>query len=526
MSEHLDESKIFKSLASSARINILKALEKQPLNYTELMRVAGMDKKTGSGKFAHHLRMLFSSGLVRINEESKLYELTPKGEQVVQMLKEMRSTVFESKRMKVRRSNLVLEDFDRNRISKVLVEEAGMPAKTADKIARAVEERLEELKIDGLTSSLIREVVNAYLIEQGLTEYRNRLIRLGLPIADIDKLLEDSSQHASFSSLTSNVASAVFKEYVLSKILPPDIAGRYFSGQLDFEGLDTWAFSVYSRIYYEGEIKSVLHEIDAVEAETVFKDPDFEDRHLGLVLDCITLKKKTPCLFFSQGFFEGKTSDVKARVLVPYEKLHPASLEEIQLIITAGPATSEGHPFNQSSAIMGKASVNLVGLFLYSSGAEKKFWDELRSCFEAVHTAFENKSRYLERFWRLENKQFIVSMAGVEELVSKAGFTRSELVSRAAAECKRIGDDFTMLLASKSSDKAVERFKKTDIHIHGVREVERIAENKPYSVNVKCSKASEARELAKFFIGGLVAKLPAAEAKHLADLKPLAALTL
>ncbi|MEM4573229.1 MAG: ATP cone domain-containing protein [Candidatus Caldarchaeum sp.] len=524
MSDSFDELKIFKSLASPARINILKALEKQPLNYTELMRVAGMDKKTGSGKFAHHLRMLFATGLVRINGESKLYELTPKGNQVVRMLKEMRSFVLESKVMKVKRSNLVLEDFDRNKISKVLIEEAGMPAKTADKIARAVEERLEELKIDGLTSSLIRELVNVYLVEQGMTEYRNRLIRLGLPIADLDKLLEENSTKASFSTLTSNVASAVFKEYVLSKMLPQEIAARYYSGQIDFEGLETWAFSVYSRIYFEDELKSAVREMDAVEVETVFKDPDLEDCNLSWIIECLSFRGKIPTLYFS-GDVSLVGLAVRARVLASYEKIIKPAQREVQLILNTGPTTSDGHPFDGSSAIIGKASINLVNVFLNAAGMERKFWDELAACIESIYTAFLRKNSYIGKFWRVENKQFIISMVGVEEIFSKTGISRSELFAETSSECRSISEDITMLLASKSSEKAAERFKRTDIHLYGVRQVEHLAENRHYSINVSCSKASEARDLTKFFNGGLLVKLPFTEAEQLKDLKPLAVLT-
>ncbi|MEM4495628.1 MAG: helix-turn-helix domain-containing protein, partial [Candidatus Caldarchaeum sp.] len=190
MSEAIDDAKIFKSLASPNRINILRQLEKSSLNYTELMHVLGMDKKSDAGKFAHHLKMLYAAGLITVNRHTKSYELTTKGAQVLKILNEMRERI--SQRIKVRRSDMFLEDFDRNKIARVLVEEASMPPKAADKIVKLFEEKLEELKLGELSAPLIREMVNALLVEHGLLEHRNKLARLGMPVADVDRMLSEN----------------------------------------------------------------------------------------------------------------------------------------------------------------------------------------------------------------------------------------------------------------------------------------------------------------------------------------------
>jgi anaerobic ribonucleoside-triphosphate reductase len=94
-----------------------------------------------------------------------------------------------------------MEQFDRNRIAQVLVEEAGVPPKVADKLARLAEEKLEALKIQYLTAPLIRELVNVLLIDQGLEEYRHRLSRLGMPVYDVEKLLRKAAERRDFLTL-------------------------------------------------------------------------------------------------------------------------------------------------------------------------------------------------------------------------------------------------------------------------------------------------------------------------------------
>ncbi|MDJ0271234.1 MAG: helix-turn-helix domain-containing protein, partial [Aigarchaeota archaeon] len=282
MSEAIDDAKIFKSLASPNRLSILRKLEKSPLNYTELMHVLGMNKKSDAGKFAHHLKMLYAAGLITLNRQTKNYELTTKGVQVLKILSEIRSSI--SQRIKVRRSDMVLEDFDRNKITRVLVEEASMPPKTADKIVKLFEEKLEELKLGELSAPLIRDMVNALLVEHGLMEHRNKLARLGMPIADVDKLLSENHRQRNFMSLITTASGAVFREYVFHKILPSEAARLYLVGAVDFEGLETWGFSVYSRLYTPDMLRTVLSELGGVEAEVVLRDPDIDENMLMLLL--------------------------------------------------------------------------------------------------------------------------------------------------------------------------------------------------------------------------------------------------
>jgi hypothetical protein len=59
----------------------------------------------------------------------------------------------------------------------------------AEKISREVEEQIIASKISLVTAPLVRELVDAKLIEKGLEEARKMHTRLGVPLYDVDQLI-------------------------------------------------------------------------------------------------------------------------------------------------------------------------------------------------------------------------------------------------------------------------------------------------------------------------------------------------
>ena len=64
-----------------------------------------------------------------------------------------------------------------------------MPVEIAQKIASETEARVYKFQTAYLTAPLIREIVNSILVEHGYEEYRHKLTRLGLPVADVAELI-------------------------------------------------------------------------------------------------------------------------------------------------------------------------------------------------------------------------------------------------------------------------------------------------------------------------------------------------
>ncbi|MCK4884071.1 MAG: hypothetical protein KAS30_04320, partial [Candidatus Diapherotrites archaeon] len=96
--------------------------------------------------------------------------------------------------IKVRTNNMEIEPFDRDRIAESLTRETGLSIDLANQISSSVEEELQQLKLDFVSSPLIRELVDSKLLESGLEEARLNYTRLGMPIYDVDKLINAGSK--------------------------------------------------------------------------------------------------------------------------------------------------------------------------------------------------------------------------------------------------------------------------------------------------------------------------------------------
>lgn len=238
--------KVLKAISSSTRLKALNTLfDKGPLTYTDLMKILKLSPSRDAGRFAYHLRFLLNADLIEPDVEAKKYRLTDLGRTMVTTTEGIEQRFFKRKRMLVRTSRLAMEEFDRNKIAEALIKEANVPAEQAQKIARETEERLSEFKTKYLTAPLIRELVNAILIEKGLEEYRHKLTRLGLPVYDVTQLIKAvGTKQQSVEAVHKAAGDAVIEEYTLLNVLPRDIADAHLSGTLHLNNLGCWILKV------------------------------------------------------------------------------------------------------------------------------------------------------------------------------------------------------------------------------------------------------------------------------------------
>ncbi len=89
----------------------------------------------------------------------------------------------------VRTSSEDLAGWNRQKIVDALVRETYIDVDTAEQISREVQEIISS-KITWVTAPLIRELVNAKLIERGLEKARKMHTRLGVPLYDVDQLIQ------------------------------------------------------------------------------------------------------------------------------------------------------------------------------------------------------------------------------------------------------------------------------------------------------------------------------------------------
>ncbi|MEM3578274.1 MAG: anaerobic ribonucleoside-triphosphate reductase [Candidatus Bathyarchaeia archaeon] len=234
--------KVLKAVSSPVRLQILNLLfDKGSLSYTELMSALKMSPSRDAGRFAYHLKFLLKADLVEADVESKKYCLTDLGKMVLDVAERIEKRAIKPRGLVVRTSRLALEEFDANKIANSLVKEAKMPDDLAQKIAKEAEKRLLKSKTKYLTAPLVREFVNAILIEKGLEEYRHRLTRLGLPVYDVTNLIESKSKGSQkTASIHESAGAVVFEEYMLLHVFPRDIADAHLSGALHIKSLSSW----------------------------------------------------------------------------------------------------------------------------------------------------------------------------------------------------------------------------------------------------------------------------------------------
>jgi anaerobic ribonucleoside-triphosphate reductase len=234
--------RVLKAVSSPLRLQILNLLfDMGPLSYTELMSSLKMNPSRDAGRFAYHLKFLLKADLIEADVETRKYGLTELGKMVIDVADRIEKNASQPKSMLVRASRFALEEFDSNKIAGSLIREAKMPAELAQKVAKEAEKRLLKSKIKYLTAPLVREVVNAILIEKGLEEYRHKLTRLGLPVHEVTLLVEARSPTLQDAeSIRTTVGDAVLREYMLLKTLPRDISDAHLAGLLHVSGLDSW----------------------------------------------------------------------------------------------------------------------------------------------------------------------------------------------------------------------------------------------------------------------------------------------
>jgi ribonucleoside-triphosphate reductase len=230
--------KILKAIGSPLRLQILNLLfDKGPLSYTELMNNLKMNPSRDAGRFAYHLKFLLKADLIEAIVDQKKYGLTDLGKMVIDAADRIDKKATKTKNTLIRASRSAIEEFDANKIANALIKEAKMPPEQAQKIAKEAETQLLKSKTKYLTTPLVRELVNAILIEKGLEEYRNKLTRLGIPVHDVTNLLHT---HRQPTSPLEAAGETVFKEYTLLNTLPRDIADAHLSGALHINNLSTW----------------------------------------------------------------------------------------------------------------------------------------------------------------------------------------------------------------------------------------------------------------------------------------------
>ena len=144
--------------------------------------------------------------------------------------------------MFVRLSDDKLRNWDRARIVDVLLQETKIDRGTAEIIGREVEDFIQNSKIKYVSAPLVREIVNAKLIERGLEEERRMHTRLGMPIHDVRQLiLQQNKENANIphgpEATNLTLAENIKKEFAFLDVFDQDIGDAHMAGDIHLHDL-------------------------------------------------------------------------------------------------------------------------------------------------------------------------------------------------------------------------------------------------------------------------------------------------
>ncbi len=142
----------------------------------------------------------------------------------------------------VRTSREDITGWDRRKIVDALVREAGVDLDTAEEISREVEDRIASSGIDILTASLIRELVDARLIERGMKKAMKLHARLGFPLYDVGQLIlyhnkENANIPHSPEGTNLTLAQGIKKEFAILNVFSEDVGYAHMGGDIHIHNL-------------------------------------------------------------------------------------------------------------------------------------------------------------------------------------------------------------------------------------------------------------------------------------------------
>ena len=235
---------IFSIMASPSRLAILRILSSRGMmTYSDLKDTAGFGSKKESGKFAYHLRKLSRQSLVSLNKSEKRYTLTNLGKLVLSLAKQIEErSIVESGKLYVRSTSDAIDEFQAHRITQSLAREGGLSPDLAEKVTEEVESRVYRIQPTYITGSLVRDMANAVLLEQGHEEYRSKLARFGMPAYDVQDMLSNIDRiDRGTEGIMAGAGGRVLAERLLTGVLPKDVADQHYSGDLHIEDPGLWS---------------------------------------------------------------------------------------------------------------------------------------------------------------------------------------------------------------------------------------------------------------------------------------------
>ncbi|MBW1709346.1 MAG: anaerobic ribonucleoside-triphosphate reductase [Deltaproteobacteria bacterium] len=142
----------------------------------------------------------------------------------------------------VRSSDDDLKGWNRQRIVDALLRETMIDKDTADLVGQEVETFIRKTKIKFVSAPLIRELVNAKLIELGLEKERRMHTRLGMPVHDVKQLImQQNKENANIphgpEATNLTLAENIKKEFAFLNVFNQEVGDAHMAGDIHLHDL-------------------------------------------------------------------------------------------------------------------------------------------------------------------------------------------------------------------------------------------------------------------------------------------------
>jgi len=137
--------------------------------------------------------------------------------------------------IEVLRSDGTAERWDKNKILSSLLRETNISKDAATIVTREVEKLIKTMDLRTIPAPLIRELVNAKLIEYGLTEVRRYYTRVGVPVYDTQNIIINESSPKKSSEV---LARRIKGEFSLVRLYSSSVVSAYHRKVLHINGID------------------------------------------------------------------------------------------------------------------------------------------------------------------------------------------------------------------------------------------------------------------------------------------------
>jgi len=509
---------ILDSISSPIRLKILRNLSRKEMGYSELMEELGLERDRDAGKFSYHLKKLLNAELIEVDQRSRKYSLSRRGEIILEHLRKLERDLGERRMMIVRRSDQLIEPFDKSKITKALVREAKLTPRLAEEVASIAERKLLDLKIDYLTAPLIRELVNSILLDKGLERYRHMLTRVGMPVYDVSRILKRFMELKDYRFFLERSSGSIIREYTILNMLPRDVAEEHLSGRIDIYPISSWLIGLFARRYgFEGgEMADLLAEIlcsslsirrevmiefhAGVKPEMLVKILSTAATNLpmGRILSLklgnhaidkliqgiqTSLRKKLGFIIDLSEFSSKRFRDLE-------EKIHRLGTPHIYTF--NGSILLSGYGvWDRSPSIHSIGTVNLLGAALESRRNLDEMLERIGERVTNLASALLDGLKLMEEIYGKNRVRSIISFAGLMEAskyiagstptISEEVVSTAKTILKSLAECVHKVGDGKIGVAGRCPRSAAKRFLRIDSYRFGEDLLAKLAGSEMYS---------------------------------------------